>query len=185
MAPKKRKSLFGWHFFGFIFRIDSELDFLDKSNPSIDTSQAAVGGFIHKIKTAIAATWQVKDETTGESIFKIDANTKKITVHENYNFVAVIENPVIPIVFADSPYTAQWGDDLEVDCTGGDVIINYPTAVNNNGKMISAMRIDASGNTITTEPDGTETINGDPNKTIVSQWDVLLVKSNGTNLTWR
>ena len=182
MSLIKRIASAGWRFYGLVFQIEGELRFGTTVNPSMETKG---GGWVHTIKTAIAETFQIYDDVTGESILKIDADTKTITVHENYSLIAVSKNPVIQIVFADSPYTAKWGEDIEVDCTLGDVIINYPTAVNNNGKGISILRIDASGNILTAEPDGTETLNGDPNKTIASQWDLLLVKSNGTNLTWR
>ena len=99
-----------------------------------------------------------------------------------------IDRPVIQKVVTDSPYTASWGEDIEVDCAagaGGNITINLPTAVGNNGKTISITRVDGSANILTIDGATTETINGALTKIIGVQWDSLTLKSNGTNVTWR
>lgn len=93
---------------------------------------------------------------------------------------------VIQIDFTDSPYLTDWGEDLEVDCTAGDVEIDFPTAIGNNGQEIKITRIDGSLNDITLDPFGGETMLGEATLTIDTQWESRTVKSNGTtNVTWR
>jgi hypothetical protein len=163
--------------------LDADLTFAVTSNPELDTTG---GSFIWKAQTANTTSWVLRDDTKGQDVMVLDTVNDTLTINAPYSLTTpTLSSPVIQKVFADSPYTASWGEDIEVDCTGGNVIINYPTAVGNNGGTVSVMRIDASANTITVEPNGAETLNGAANTTINSQWDVLLVKSNGTNLTWR
>jgi hypothetical protein len=96
-----------------------------------------------------------------------------------------VPNLIKQITFADSPYTAVWGDDLEVDCTGGGVEINLPTAIGNNGREISTTKVDSTGNTVNVNANGAETIWEESTQPIISQWDTFTLKSNGTNISVR
>jgi hypothetical protein len=85
----------------------------------------------------------------------------------------------------DSPYTASWYEDIEVDCSGGNVTINLPTASGNAGKDIWITRTDNSANTLTIDGDLAETINGQTTQTINNQWTSLTLRSDGTNVRIR
>ena len=65
------------------------------------------------------------------------------------------------VVFADSPYTVLETDDiLLVDCSGGDIIVNFLPSV--NAKKLICKRIDSAPlNKAEYTPDGAETIEGD------------------------
>lgn len=102
-----------------------------------------------------------------------------------YRREAIVPNLIKQITFADSPYTASWGDDLEVDATDGNVIVNLPTAVNRNGRMIWIAKIDSSINEVQIETFGSETIYGDTEDVIENQFTVVGYKSNGTNIAKR
>lgn len=89
---------------------------------------------------------------------------------------------VIQKSFADTPYTAAWMEDIEVDCSGGDVTINLPTAVGNNGKVIYVTKVDSSANKIIIDGFTAETINGSLTRNITGQYNSLCLKSNNTNV---
>lgn len=96
------------------------------------------------------------------------------------------DNPIRIVVqksFADTPYTASWGEDVEVDCTNGNVVINLPTAINNSGETINVQKIDGSANKITIDGNGDETINGSSTRDIDSEWENLVLRSNNVNIT--
>lgn len=74
---------------------------------------------------------------------------------------------------------------LLVDCTTGNITISLPTAtsayVNGKGRIYIIKRRDNSGNTITIDPNGTETIDGATTKTLTTQWEVIRIQSNSAN----
>lgn len=86
--------------------------------------------------------------------------------------------------FAASPYTIVPTDGIhiyQVDCTGGNIIINFPSAVGNTATY-GIKKIDSSANTITLTPNGVETIDGSATKTIRFQNTEVDIYSNNSNL---
>lgn len=69
-----------------------------------------------------------------------------------------------------------WGD-----CSGGNITFALPTAVGNDGKAYVFKKIDSTSNTVTLDPDGTETIDGELTLIIENQWDSFSIASNGAN----
>lgn len=57
---------------------------------------------------------------------------------------------------------------LLVDATSGPVTVALPA--NRPGKQYVVKKVDASGNGVTIDPDGSETIDGAANKVIGTQW---------------
>jgi len=91
---------------------------------------------------------------------------------------------VVQVNFAASPYTIipTTGETLyQVDCTGGDVIINFPTAVGSTATW-GVQKIDSGIRTITLTPFGAQTINGAATQIIRFQWTFVEIWSNNTNL---
>ena len=132
-------------------------------------------------KTAIANALVFRDNVKGQDIITVDTDADEIALE----YHTIITNLVTQIDFTDSPYLATWGQDIEVDATAGNVIVNLPTAVGSNGKRVVVTKIDSSINTITTDADGTETINGSLTDVTSSQWTSNRYKSNNTNITKR
>jgi len=91
---------------------------------------------------------------------------------------------IITVNFASSPYTIlpTTGMTLyQVDCTGGNVIINFPTAIGSTA-IWGVKKIDSSANTITLEPFGAQTIDGNANQTILFQNTQVDIYSDNVNL---
>jgi hypothetical protein len=91
---------------------------------------------------------------------------------------------IVNVNFAASPYTviptSGWTI-YQVDCTGGNVVINFPTAVGNTA-IYTVKKVDATLNNITLTPNGVETINGAPTETILFENSSIDVYSNNANL---
>lgn len=67
-----------------------------------------------------------------------------------------------------------------VDCTGGAITVTLPPAADCTSREYVIKKSDVSGNTITIEGDGAETIDGALNKTVSNQYNYYAVKSNGS-----
>jgi len=68
---------------------------------------------------------------------------------------------------------------LLVDCTAASVTITLPPAVDSTGRRFVVKRTDASGNNITIDGNGVETIDGATTQAVVSQYDVTTVFCDG------
>jgi hypothetical protein len=91
---------------------------------------------------------------------------------------------IVAVNFAASPYTIVpiTGTYLyQVDCTGGAIVINFPTAVGSDA-IWGIKKIDSSLNTITLTPFGAQTIDGNATQTILFQNTEVDIYSNNANL---
>lgn len=79
-------------------------------------------------------------------------------------------------------YTASI-DDLGIacNCTSGAITINLPTAIGEAGKKYMIWKTDSSGNAVTIDPFGTQTINGATTYTLPSQYSIVSITSDGAN----
>lgn len=68
------------------------------------------------------------------------------------------------------------------DCTANNITINLPTAVGNTAKF-HIEKIDSSANSVTIDPNGSETVNGSSTAAIAIENMNLTIVSDGTN--WR
>jgi len=93
--------------------------------------------------------------------------------------------PIKQISFANSPYSAAWDEDLEVDCTGGDVVINFPTAIGSNGRSLLVGKVDGTVNKVTYNSNGAEPILTNLAHEIIDQYTSIKFKSNGTGISLR
>ena len=66
-----------------------------------------------------------------------------------------------------------------VDATSGNLIVNLPTALDFSGKTITLKKIDSTINSVTIEPNSTETIDNELNAVISVQWVSITLVSNG------
>lgn len=95
--------------------------------------------------------------------------------------------PTTTIDTKTAHYTLTKADyTILVDASGGAVTITLPTAasayssVTKVGKVYNVKKIDSSGNAVTLDGDGSETIDGAANQSIPTQWMNLTVQSNGS-----
>jgi hypothetical protein len=68
---------------------------------------------------------------------------------------------------------------LLVDASAAARTVNLPAAAVNPGKLFNIKKIDSSGNTVTIEPAGAETIDGAGNKVLTTQYEKLSIQSDG------
>ena len=147
----------------------------------VSLAQLSVNDYVEIGITEYGATTGTVLPISNASVFNIQ---KLAGLTTTANDVVLIED-VIKIAFADSPYIASWGQDIEADSTLGDITINMPSSVGSNGKTIKVTKIDSTVNTLTVDGNGSETINDDSTDVIQYQWTSNTYKSNGLNSTKR
>ncbi len=80
-----------------------------------------------------------------------------------------------------SSYTVLGTDrTILCDCTSNAVTINLPAVAASEGRKLEIKKIDSSGNAVTIDASGSETIDGATTKTLSSQWASRSIKTNGT-----
>jgi hypothetical protein len=70
---------------------------------------------------------------------------------------------------------------VSVDASGGARTITLPTAVDIGGRQYTIRKLDSSGNAVTIDGNGSETINGATTKVLAAQYDVATIISNNAN----
>jgi hypothetical protein len=79
-------------------------------------------------------------------------------------------------------YTAApWDHTIRVDATAGAVTVTLPPASLHTGKVYVVLKVDASGNAVTINPDAAETINGAATRSLAAQFNVAMIQSNGAS----
>lgn len=69
---------------------------------------------------------------------------------------------------------------VDVDASGGGITITLPPLASVQGLVYYISKTDASVNVVTVEGDGAETINGNLNDTLISQYDNFILLANST-----
>ncbi len=88
----------------------------------------------------------------------------------------------LTIVSKSTTYTANWGELVKADVSGGDWTLTLPAASGNNGEKIIVKIMTGTANTLTIEGNGAETIDGNANITLDIQHHSLTFVSDGTNV---
>lgn len=70
---------------------------------------------------------------------------------------------------------------IRCDCTGGAITVALPLAADAFGQILVIKKIDASGNSATIDPNGTELIDGGASVAIGTQNETKIIQSNGTS----
>jgi len=78
-------------------------------------------------------------------------------------------------------YTAAYDAVIRCDASAGAFTVSLPTASGIKGKAYLIKKVDSSANAVTIDPYGTETIDGAATITLASQYDSVIVVSDGTN----
>src|SRR4030067_109377 len=103
-------------------------------------------------------------------IWHFDANGKLI-IDTGYGVTSVTAD-----------YTATLNDDaILANATAGAVTVSLPTAVGNTGKKFVIKKIDSSAHTVTVDPNGSETIDGQATAGILAQDNAIICQSDGGN----
>ena len=75
----------------------------------------------------------------------------------------------------------QGGTVILADSTGGAFSVNLPAAADNLDRVIVVKRMNAGANTITIDPNGSETIDGVATHPLTTQYDTIMIISDGSN----
>lgn len=66
------------------------------------------------------------------------------------------------------------------DCSAGGVIVSLVSATK-AGKTLVIVKVDSTANAVTVSPFGNDTIEGEPSKTLASQYDKAILTANGVS----
>ncbi|CAB4190131.1 hypothetical protein UFOVP1288_39 [uncultured Caudovirales phage] len=72
--------------------------------------------------------------------------------------------------------------EIFVNATTAPVTVSLPAAADNSGRTLTVKKIDSSGNAVTLDGNGAETIDGAATKALATQYYALTVTCDGT--TW-
>jgi hypothetical protein len=79
-------------------------------------------------------------------------------------------------------YSAEATDStILCNATGAAFTVTLPKAASCKGHVLILKKVDASGNAITVDGNGAETVDGAANYPLAAQWDSVTVQSDGTN----
>lgn len=93
-----------------------------------------------------------------------------------------MHSPQRVLTFADSPYVVLDSDRLLlVDCSGGPVEVDLPSALSRPSKTFEIIKTDASANGVVLTPLGGALINGAATLTFTTRWQLVGVTSDGTD----
>ena len=110
-----------------------------------------------------------------------DMNTVETYIRDKYGFLLqddVAENGTILV--SSTPYSANIGTTILVNAASSNITINLPAALVGFNNKITIKKIDSSANTVTIDPDGAETIDGQSSYDLILQYDSITVTSDGT-----
>ena len=94
--------------------------------------------------------------------------------------ITPIPLPGVGTVTSDYTLDALLDAGILVDATSGALIITLPEAASSTNVQFFIKKIDATGNTVTVDGNGADTIDGLATQVIASQYTTLTVYSNGT-----
>jgi len=102
---------------------------------------------------------------------------------EKHSGFEILGPLLIPVVAKSTAYTILDTDKdvFTVDASAGAVTIILPTAADNNGRILTIIKIDSSVNAVTLDGEGTETIDGaETNSIMDAQYDSITLYCDGS-----
>ena len=175
MAKRQTDKTDGHYLSGAEVTVDSEINFVTTANPEIDSS---TGNCIHKIKTASAAAYALRDDTKGRNIITINTNTDTVTGHSNnYKFIGF--NSIFTI--QSTNYNAVANDWVDMTTGATNKTVTMPTTPSVND-IVKISKADAGAGDVDVDGNGNN-INGSSSDVLASQYLTYLYQYNGTE--WR
>lgn len=123
-----------------------------------------MGGLITDTRQA-----KIPEDLTPDAI-----NARFQRIYDAFNFLSVVTKT--------AAFTAKVDDDVILgDATAGAFSVTLPTAVGIRGRRYTIKKIDSSGNAVTIDGAGAETIDGAATVALGTQYAFRTIVSNGTN----
>lgn len=95
---------------------------------------------------------------------------------------APFKTVVTAVVAADSPYQVfPAAGTIRANATAGAITVLTPAAASYPGYAFTVKKVDASGNAVTVDGNGAETIDGAATYALAAQYKAVTIRSNGTN----
>lgn len=120
-------------------------------------------------------------------LLNLDANPLTLErMRRNWQtMMGLFNDGLLPVRFEATPtitaaYTAQHGELVIVDASGGNFTVTLPSAAGHAGAVIHFKSIGASGTT-TIDGAGSETIDGSATASLTTQYEAMRIVSDGTN----
>ena len=94
----------------------------------------------------------------------------------------LLSREVVTITSTDSPFTPTTEKTILCDATSGVITVNLPASATTKSMEVIVKKIDSSANAITVDGNSSETIDGATTKSLASQYDYIVVTSDGSNM---
>ena len=136
------------------------------------------------VKTDVATAVEVVDTTiVVDDASKFTNGVGKIYIEgDEIDYIGVSAGTIIEKTFDDTPYTATAVEKtINVDTSGGNVTIALPTAVGISDTVYIIHKTTSDANTVTIDPDGTETVDFTSTKVLSSEGSSAVIRSDGSN----
>jgi hypothetical protein len=121
----------------------------------------------------------ISTNTTSRQIYIVPGGGATVEFDNNQTTHSrSIGYPIVETAVNDTLTTTDYTE--LVDCSSGARTITLPTAASASGRVYVIKKIDATGNAVTIDGDGSETIDGATTQTLSSQYDAMMIQSDGT-----
>ncbi|MDZ4843936.1 MAG: hypothetical protein SH857_00150, partial [Chitinophagales bacterium] len=132
-------------------------------------------------QTKIQSNAVTTDKIMDRNVQSSDLDTNLTLIGQTF-INGAIACKIKSVTSFDDPYTAGEEVVIVVDATLGAMQVRLPAAATVPNRTYIIKKIDASGNAVTINPDGVETIDGVLTPTLITQYNFIRVISTGT--TW-
>lgn len=97
-------------------------------------------------------------------------------------FASFNTTPRLEVVTKTTTYTALVQDDvIKADTSGGAWTLTLPDATTCRGKVLYIKKVSSDANSLTIDPNGSQTIDGMTTRVLIVQYDFMAVVSDGSN----
>lgn len=151
-------------------------------------SGCVFGGFSSEAIRTVQTSWMIEGNVNCHVLESGAADNNHYSNNEGFDGSTIIgPDSVVDDwnvrTVTTTPVTLDRDDrTVDVDASGGNRLVNLPTAASARYHTYKVRKLDASANTVTVDPAGAETINGASTFVLSNQFDAIIFQSNGT--TW-
>lgn len=146
---------------------------LDCSGATIgDKVYSTSSGLLTLTPTVLEVGQVINNTNPGVVYFNIGAGTGSST---SSGFTPVSKTS------ANSPYTTSANELVSYDASGGNSIVNIPTAVGSGGKQIIVVKTDSTGNVVSLVPNGSEKLSGFSSYGLGAEYEWIKIISDDIN----